>query len=324
MDLALFQKEIKLFQRTKKASKRKRIFEIDLLRFILIVLMILDHFAYDLGQFAPNLFIVSLAPAKLYNFHLWAIQYWDTTWRINLRYSVIALFFLILGLSSSLSRNSLKRGGLILGFAGYLSIATFYLSLLFNDDMYIIFGVVAGLGLSLIIYSLLKFLFLKLIPPLQWKWFALFFGLLIISVGYYFRVQVAQMPLTKENFWMLFHGRFSEIKPTFKFINGQAVPITYSLKEKGRIIIGKLWIGADWGALFPYMGYAFLGGFLGELLYKDKKSLIFPKKEKHVVEKIFSPLTYIGSKTLYIYIFHQVVLAVFVFLLFYFTGVPLK
>lgn len=324
MDFALFNEQNKAFLRTPSKRRTKRIFEIDMLRFLLIVLMVLDHLAYDFGYFVANYFNLSNAPERIYQFHLWAKAYWDEAWRINLRYGVIALFFMLLGLSSTLSRNSLKRGFIIFGFSCLLSIVTFYLSLIFKTQLYIIFGVISGLGLSLIIYSLIKLLFLKLIPAHTWKWYALFLGVVILITGYYFRYQTSLEVISKENFWMMFHGRFSKYGQTFSYVDGVFTPIQYSLKEKGQIIIGSLWAGADWGALFPYMGYAFLGAFFGELLYQDKRSVLFSKDEKHFLEKVFAPFTYIGSKTIYIYLLHQVVIGGVVFLLLYFLGVPLK
>ncbi|NCA95095.1 MAG: DUF1624 domain-containing protein, partial [Epsilonproteobacteria bacterium] len=53
--------------RTKK-KKANRIFEIDLLRGLLIILMVVDHVAYDFGQLAPSFFLVSDAPQALRDF----------------------------------------------------------------------------------------------------------------------------------------------------------------------------------------------------------------------------------------------------------------
>ena len=84
-------------------KKAKRIFEIDLLRGLLIIMMVVDHLAYDFGQLAPSFFLVSDAPQALRDLIEWCNNYWYEAWRINFRYAVIALFFILSGLSTYLS-----------------------------------------------------------------------------------------------------------------------------------------------------------------------------------------------------------------------------
>ena len=60
---------------------------------------------------------------------------------------------------------------------------------------------------------------------------------------------------------------------------------------------------ADYYSLFPYLGYFLAGIFFGAIFYKEKKPrLVFPVG----VEKAVSPISFIGKKSLYFYLFSQV------------------
>lgn len=312
--------------RTKK-KKAKRIFEIDILRGILIILMVVDHIAYDFGQLAPSFFLVSHAPQALRDFVEWCRDYWYEAWRINVRYAVIALFFILSGLSTYLSRNSIKRGMVVLGFGAIISIFSYFLSITLKSDLFIFFGIILCLGLAMITYSLFRTLIIKMTESKTfWLWTSLFLAILFTGVGYWMRLEVATAPIDAQNWWFIINGRMTPTINSYRIVQGVFTPIVYGLDVKLDIVLGRLWYGVDWAGLFPYLGYTFFGGFLGELLYAQKKSLIFKSESAgwHPVEKVFQPLAFIGSKTIYIYLLHQVVLAALTALIFILLGIPLK
>ena len=308
-------------------KKAKRIFEIDLLRGLLIIMMVVDHLAYDFGQLAPSFFLVSDAPQALRDLIEWCYNYWYEAWRINFRYAVIALFFILSGLSTSLSRNSIKRGMVVLGFGAIISIFSYFLSITLKSDLFIFFGIILCLGLAMITYSLFRTLIIKMTKSKTfWLWTSLFLAILFTGVGYWMRLEVATVPVDAQNWWFIINGRMTPTIKSYRIIQGVFTPIVYGLDVKLDIVLGRLWYGVDWAGLFPYLGYTFFGGFLGELLYAQKKSLIFKRESVvwHPVEKVFRPLTFIGSKTIYIYLMHQVVLAALTALIFILLGIPLK
>lgn len=312
--------------RTKK-KKAKRIFEIDILRGILIILMVVDHIAYDFGQLAPSFFLVSDAPQALRDLIEWCNNYWYEAWRINFRYAVIALFFILSGLSTYLSRNSIKRGMVVLGFGAIISIFSYFLSITLKTDLFIFFGIILCLGLAMITYSLFRTLIIKMTKSKTfWLWTSLFLAILFTGVGYWMRLEVATVPVDAQNWWFIINGRMTPTINSYRIVQGVFTPIVYGLDVKLDIVLGRLWYGVDWAGLFPYLGYTFFGGFLGELLYAQKKSLIFKSESAgwHPVEKVFRPLTFIGSKTIYIYLLHQIVLAALTALIFILLGIPLK
>ena len=308
-------------------KKAKRIFEIDLLRGLLIIMMVVDHLAYDFGQLAPSFFLVSDAPQALRDLIEWCNNYWYEAWRINFRYAVIALFFILSGLSTYLSRNSIKRGMVVLGFGAIISIFSYFLSITLKSDLFIFFGIILCLGLAMITYSLFRTLIIKMTKSKTfWLWTSLFLAILFTGVGYWMRLEVATVPVDAQNWWFIINGRMTPTINSYRIIQGVFTPIVYGLDVKLDIVLGRLWYGVDWAGLFPYLGYTFFGGFLGELLYAQKKSLIFKRESAvwHPVEKVFRPLTFIGSKTIYIYLMHQVVLAALTALIFILLGIPLK
>ncbi len=308
-------------------KKAKRIFEIDLLRGLLIIMMVVDHLAYDFGQLAPSFFLVSDAPQALRDLIEWCYNYWYEAWRINFRYAVIALFFILSGISTYLSRNSIKRGMAVLGFGTIISIFSYFLSITLKTDLFIFFGIISCLGLAMITYSLFRTLIIKMTKSKTfWLWTSLFLAILFTGVGYWMRLEVATVPVDAQNWWFIINGRMTPTINSYRIIQGVFTPIVYGLDVKLDIVLGRLWYGVDWAGLFPYLGYTFFGGFLGELLYAQKKSLIFKRESVvwHPVEKVFRPLTFIGSKTIYIYLMHQVVLAALTALIFILLGIPLK
>lgn len=327
MEMALIDGSLlQLPLRTKK-KKAKRIFEIDILRGILIILMVVDHIAYDFGQLAPSFFLVSHAPQALRDFVEWCRDYWYEAWRINVRYAVIALFFILSGLSTYLSRNSIKRGMVVLGFGAIISIFSYFLSITLKSDLFIFFGIILCLGLAMITYSLFRTLIIKMTESKTfWLWTSLFLAILFTGVGYWMRLEVATAPIDAQNWWFIINGRMTPTINSYRIVQGVFTPIVYGLDVKLDIVLGRLWYGVDWAGLFPYLGYTFFGGFLGELLYAQKKSLIFKSESAgwHPVEKVFQPLAFIGSKTIYIYLLHQVVLAALTALIFILLGIPLK
>lgn len=327
MEIAIRNKSLPFLPLREQAPRKKRIFEIDLLRGILIILMILDHLAYDFGILANEFFIAAQAPEWLRNIYLWSEGYWFADWRINVRYVVVALFFILTGLSAYLSRNSIKRAMLIIGFGAIVSIVAYLGSTIFKTNMFIFFGIISCLGVSLLIYSLFRLFIIKTTGSRSiWKWCALFLALLFMSTGFWMRIEATTISINAQNWWMLINGRLVPTIRTYTTINGVFTPINYDFKMRLAIVLGQAWYGVDWAGLFPYIGYAFLGGFFGELLYKNKRSLIFKKNgsDYHKVEKALKPLTYIGSKTIYIYLFHQAVLALVAFVVYYLSGVPLR
>ncbi|NCA96878.1 MAG: DUF1624 domain-containing protein [Bacteroidia bacterium] len=327
MELSIINDQVIILPLRNKVHKPRRIIEIDFLRGLLIILMVLDHIAYDFGQLMPEIFKVEQGPLWLFDFSNWSFDYWLMGWRINLRYVVIILFFILVGVSSRFSRNGIKRGMLLVAYGCVVSIGAYYASIILNVNLFIFFGIISCLGVSLLSYSLLRLFFVKALGLRKsWKWVALLFAFVIIAYGIMMRIEIATRELTSQNWWALINGRYTPILQTYRYVSGHIKPIDYHWTTKIDIILGRYWYGVDWSGIFPFMGYAFLGGFIGEVLYDKKVSLLRHQESKatQAIEKVLRPIAFVGSKSIYVYLFHQIVLAAIVFVFMLLANVPLR
>ena len=110
-------------------GNKHRIWEIDFIRGIAIVLMILFHLIVDLKDF-----------------HNYELNYLQGFWYIEGKLSAI-LFILLCGVSSTLgSSRSILHGSKVLLWATLLTTVTFF----YNESFYIRFGILHFLGISLL------------------------------------------------------------------------------------------------------------------------------------------------------------------------------
>ncbi len=116
------------------AGKGGRIYFLDELRALALIGMIIYHAAYDLYA------IFGL------DFDFYSPG-WDT-----LQMAVCCTFIFIAGISSRLTRNSLKHGFLVLGAGMLMTLGTYF----FMPSQVIWFGVLHFLGVSIIIYYLIR------------------------------------------------------------------------------------------------------------------------------------------------------------------------
>ena len=220
-------------------AKQKRVWEIDFLRGLCIIMMVFDHFMFDLWYF----------PYFVTNFHAvnnetfekvvdFAERYWGWDVREAVRLAVIFTFMVLSGISCSFSRSNGKRV-IKLTVAGLvLSTVTIVADLIMDAGISIYFGILLNLALSLGIYILLK----KIFPN---KYLYLGVGLALIIAGICI------------NFYYI------ELYDEFTF---------------GRLmqsVVGLCDLGADSYGIIPYSGVFLVGAFFGEVLYGDKKTL-FP------------------------------------------------
>jgi uncharacterized membrane protein len=290
-------------------GKKKRIFEIDFVRGFCILLMVMDHFFYDWGYLIKDIFNYNeLNVSWIDSLSNFAGNYWNWSVRVIVRVIVVALFLITSGVSSTLSKNNLKRGLMIFGVGLLMDIGFFAYSKIANADNYVFFGAISCIGTCILIYSLYDFLFKKIDKNKKIMPFvSLAIGLIIILIGhlvicprYPYAPVLSSNNLNWTNWW--------------------------------QPIIGFKYFGDDWLPLFPFLGYFFLGAGIGGLLYRKKKSIfsyIEPKVKYYypnrlsmaddfftnrVVYEITRPgyyllkgISWFGQYTMWVYLFHQVV-----------------
>ncbi|NLK22408.1 MAG: DUF1624 domain-containing protein [Epulopiscium sp.] len=133
----------------------KRIWEIDFLRGIALILMMIFHLLYDLNDF----------------FNI-PIPSWNGFWYYEGKVSAI-LFMLLAGISSTFSKNNFKRGLRVFIIGMGLTIVTY----LIMPSEYIRFGILHLMGVGMIIYH-----FIRVIPIIHTSILSIF----IIILGYIF------------------------------------------------------------------------------------------------------------------------------------------
>lgn len=121
---------------------KERIVEIDLLRTIAIILMVVYHAAYD-----------------LLIFHDRSIDLWGDAWQA-LRVLTASLFLIVSGVAANFSHRPLRRSMTVIASALLISIVTY----IYDPQTFIYFGILHCIGLGMLLLIPLKRLKELLIP----------------------------------------------------------------------------------------------------------------------------------------------------------------
>lgn len=243
----------------------KRFWEIDSLRGIAIVMMVIFHLIFDLYFFG------------IYSFDVHSGFLW---WFARLTASIF-IFLVGVSLSISYSRTILKtnygtqsglffkylkRGLKIFGYGLIITVVTW----IFIGQGFIIFGILHFIGIAIILEY----------PFLKRKYINLILGILFIAAGIYL---------------MGFNFDF----------------------------YGLLWLGftpynfytLDYFPLLPWLGIVSLGIFLGNTLYENyTRHFKLPDLSKYSLVKVSG---FLGRHSLIIYLIHQPILLLILYLLGY-------
>ena len=111
-----------------------RIWEIDFLRGLAIILMIIFHVVFDLKEF-----------------YAYPLNYSEGFW-FYVGKAAASLFIFICGISANLSANTRKNGIIVLAWGMALTVITY----LYTPALYIRFGILHLLGLSLLVYPFIR------------------------------------------------------------------------------------------------------------------------------------------------------------------------
>lgn len=226
----------------KTELNKERVWEIDLLRGVALLLMIYFHLIYDLDV----LFSYNVSYQSSFN---WYIGKASGT-----------LFIFIAGISSYLSRDNNKRAIKILGIALIISVVTH----LYDRELGIKFGILHFLGTAIILSKPL----LRLRNPVL-----IGIGVIIIILG--------------------------------PFIAGTAVEHDWFFPLG---LSSGNFISSDYYPLIPWLGVFLFGLSAGRYFYREKKSLF-----RYTIGNNF--LIRAGRNTLVIYLIHQPVILLVLFLI---------
>lgn len=275
---------------TKNNLNTKRIWEIDFIRGIVIIGMLIDHFFFDfIGIFTKYNF--TNLPEVYLNIGAFANAYWIHPARVTFRF--IGLFFLLFlsGISTHFSKNSIKRSLIVIAAGGIISLAFLVVSNFTSKEDMVIMGAVLCIGVCMLIYSLYKLIFYRFKKVYKWLTLILAIGILVMWV-----FVSRNVATDTSNFWFYYNGY------------ARSIPVIYSGKlgeHIWEVLLGTAYFGSDWMGLFPALGYMFLGGFIGETVYKNRTSIF--KKYNEKLNKNTLAIVVPGRYSLWFYLLHQVI-----------------
>lgn len=272
-------------------DKKKRIWEIDFIRGICMILVVLDHLCMVIYfEFSDAWSAVGSqkldALLSFVNNYLWE----DSSLRNNgFRDSIIIILFGLCGISTAFSRSNFKRGIQLAGCALLLSVVSFIYD---REGSFIHFGVLHMLAACILLWALLCVFFKDKFAR----------SALAIALGFfviYFEHMLSNMNVEYEamSFWAIISENLIQRKVTI----GNLVYHGSSVFSPG-----------DYFPLMPNFGYFLIGAGLTTFLYPTKKSLL-PKLDT----KLTKPIEFIGRNTLWIMLLHIVVVGAIVAIISY-------
>lgn len=210
--------------------KRDRFLSLDVIRGICIILMILDHFVLMVIKFNTILSCDNLFWINLIAFCRNVI---NNGARKVVRYIVVSCFFIVSGISCSLSKSNFRRGIKLAIYAIAINIITYTIYWLFKFDIRVEFGVIHFYAASVLIWSIFEKL-QKFAVRISFYLVLLFTSVLIFA-----------------------------IKPTLSTSN---ILLPIGIPEKGYIY------QFDYFPLFPWISIFLIGGLIGENYFKTKEA----------------------------------------------------
>lgn len=286
----------RVFPKAKKPRKQ-RIPEVDLLRALPIFLVVLYHLCFDMCEL-PSL-VANWTPLirdypNLENLVLFCRSIMTNDVVSTFLVPLFAgMFLFACGVSTALSHNNLRRSLILCLWAILLSLGSFLLSYYLKINLFIGWGILHIMGFSLLLYSLMELFSRKVLKKEIHPLVCLAIGVPVYLFG------------------LLLRAGFVGDSWPVRIVSGTILdwqkvsPLAFlysALGYYGNVV--------DWWPIFPYLGVIFIGMAFGKGLYgKEKRSLV-PVLGKPV----FKPLLFLGGHTLWVYLLHQPIAIVVLYL----------
>lgn len=253
---------------------RSRIWELDFLRGVCVLLMIFDHFMFDIGNIFGEAWAAAHGTEFFNGLYERALIYADSPLRLVTRDIVVWIFALLCGISCSFSRSNLKRGIEVALFALIITAVTTYL------DMSIKFGILHMFAVAILLWVLINFIARK--DARRTAVICLAVGIMIIIINEFCsaRYAIDENAFADNNDWYFIADWMLGDSRDF-----------YS---------------ADYYPIFPSVGYMLVGAGAAPLLYPKKRSLLPWLGEYNW----HAPFDLWGRIAIWVYVLHQVVIAV--------------
>jgi len=288
------------------AGRSKRAWELDFLRGLAIIMVVLDHIAFIFA----NVFGPVWASYSDSGFLHWleevGIYFRNAAWRESVWLSIIIIFTVVCGISCTFSKSNFKRGIQLFALSYAVFVVTDMIELFTGMPLRIVYGILFCLSVSILLFAVLdsglnkleKFILSKrgrtknsseaetihnsefIIQNLKNGIMAVV-GLIIIIVGFYYY--------------------FNPLEPMHAF--GMIVYADGGMAS------------ADYFPVLPWAGFVLLGAVLGRYIYKERKSLLLKLDSKS-----HAPIRFLGRNTIVVYILHQPIIIVLLTILGFFFG----
>lgn len=251
-------------------NKKQRIWELDFLRGICVLLMVFDHIMFNIGGIFGEAWASETNSPFFISMYESALEYSASSLRLVTQKICVWIFAGLCGISCSFSRSNLKRG-ILLGIISY--IITVVTTMM---DMEIRFGILHMLTVAILTWWLLDMICRH--NRIRTASLCLAVGVCIVIINY------------------LLMGIYAQDKNAFTSNSDW-----YFI---GDFMIGASFYSADYYPIFPSVGYMLIGAALAPMLYWNRRSL-FPKLGKY---DWYAPINTWGKIALWIYITHQVLI----------------
>jgi len=293
-----------------KKTQKYRLWELDFLRGICVLLMIVDHFFFHAGHSMFTIEgIFSLPHGSLFpQLQTLAALYLRWSFRQMFRHIVVFSFCFICGVSCTLSKSNLKRGIKAAFAAGIITLATFLVEFFTPAEGFVIwFGVIHMYAASILIYCGLSaiFSFFKKIPTktknaktaLKWisQLMPAFVGMVFLV--FYF-LYLGQFSRSGTSVTILSQVEINADRPD-SFINFMSVLIY--------ITNPSVVVGSDYFPIFPYAAVILTGTLAGQLIY-NTKAREYLRPLNGAWNK---PIVFLGKNALLVYLLHVVAIVSF-------------
>lgn len=320
-------------------KKRRRIWELDFLRGLALVLMIFDHLCFDLselpayysGEHFPPLSSLDWGAKGIFFIYYAASVIIESKFRLMLHYIFVTVFLLLTGISCTLSRSNLMRFFKLAAFATIITCATTFLDSVGDFGSQIIFGILHLMATSVLLYiiidgavALLNLAINKILekidqrkgdcaplpppecaespdtPPVK------------MLDGYTPANRTPAPPVRrkiklKSDLVLLLAGAAIIIAGIcIKWYNAEYVSFYGARMTAGdlwRVAMGFIVTGSDHFGILPCAGVVLAGAYIGRQIYAAKRSLL-PRLDGSW-NRLYC---FIGRHTAWIYVLHQPVL----------------
>lgn len=262
--------------------RRKRVWEIDFLRGLCVVLMVLDHLTILISDyFGPTWYGFNFAyTGKGDAFTLFCREWSYSHAREIIHPIVLFVFFSVSGISCTFSRSNAKRGLMLGGVALLYTLGSYiaeeYMGI---GGVFVAFGVLDFLAVSMLLYALIAFL----CRDNRWAIAGVSVALIVVTLCLYF---LYTPPASTPKI-------FAVIFPPYDFYGNKS--LFYS---QGEFSPGDLF------TMIPYTAFYYAGVLIGQLLYYERTSWF-----SLIDGKWNRPMCFIGRHALLVYVVHVVLIA---------------